>query len=157
VESTFNETKTIENKPLGGIRPGGGMYAHNDQDMGEQEDEPDGLSSDQIFRSSPALQGFTQDFPEEFNNDDDYDDDDDDIEISFDLEADPALAEMERVLEEENKNTEQTSGPPVLAISIADAAKAFKNLSNFTSGDNNTAGSKDDKASTDDPNEMEVY
>lgn len=61
-----------------------------------EEEEGDGLSAAQIFRPVQALTGFTQDFPEEFNNDDDYDDDDDDIEITFDIETDPAIAEMVR-------------------------------------------------------------
>lgn len=124
-DGAYAETYAIESRPIGGLKVGGASYSPSgssdtnfSSSSSDEQEESDGLTSEAIFRPSNAVQGFAQDFPDEFNNDDDYDDDDDDIEITFDVDTEATLAEMERVLDAD----------AVPAVSSADADKALAAL-----------------------------
>jgi hypothetical protein len=100
LEKTYDPLRQIEETPLGGMNRflgGGGQGQEPEMGGMEEEEEPDGLSTDLIFRSYTAQQGFTQEFPEEFNKDD-YEDEDAEIEI--DPEEDMLQAGANRAVAE---------------------------------------------------------
>jgi hypothetical protein len=105
LEHVFRPQRQLEETPLGGGPRWGGQDAlgnnvilHEGPDEGDQDEDSDGLSSENVFRSFPAQQGFVQDFPEDFNRDEDYDDED--ADVSFDPEEDALSGGANRAVQQ---------------------------------------------------------